>query len=148
MSEVSDKYKEYLLSPEWREFRKKVFSHYGKKCSKCPRTKRLDIHHLTYANIFHEKVEDVAVLCRKHHAEVHGIKLVEPKPAKRLKRTRIPKNTKFEFTSKRSKKKKKDKRVVKVRNSRPIKTNYPIVDAIVANKRRREEQAASRSFLQ
>lgn len=136
-----EKYRAYLLSPEWGEFRKKVFAHYGRKCSKCPRTKQLDIHHLTYENIFNEKLEDVTVLCRKHHAKVHGIKLVEVKKTKALKRTHISKETRFEFAPKR-KKKKKDKRVVRVKNYKPIKTDYPIVDAIAANKKRREQQAA------
>lgn len=134
-----EKYKEYLLSPAWREFRKKVFEHYGKKCSECHRTKQLDIHHLTYENIFNEKLEDVKVLCRKHHAKVHGIKLVE---VKKTKRNRISKEVRFEFKPRKAKKKKKDKRVVKVKNYRPIKSDYPIVDAIAANKRRREQLAA------
>lgn len=27
----------------------------------------LDIHHLTYENLWHEKLKDVSVLCRRHH---------------------------------------------------------------------------------
>lgn len=30
----------------------------------------LDVHHLTYENLWHEKLKDVTVLCRRHHIMV------------------------------------------------------------------------------
>ena len=78
-------YKQYLLSPEWKEFRKKVFQKYGRKCSQCPATKSLHIHHLHYGNIFHEELEDVIVLCKKHHDKIHG-RTPKKKPVKKKKK--------------------------------------------------------------
>jgi hypothetical protein len=75
-------YQEYLLSKEWKEFRKKAFEHYGRRCSKCQTTKNLQIHHLHYDNIFNEKLEDVKVLCKKHHEETHGINVPKQKKDK------------------------------------------------------------------
>jgi hypothetical protein len=69
-------YKEYLLSPEWRAKRIQAFQHYGRKCCKCARTKNLQIHHKTYINIFNEPMEDLMVLCKRHHEEIHGINKV------------------------------------------------------------------------
>lgn len=71
---MTKEYQEYLESPKWKEFRKKVFERYGRKCDKCQTTKNLQVHHLHYHNIFNEQLEDVRVLCKKHHDEVHGIK--------------------------------------------------------------------------
>lgn len=70
---MTKEYQEYLESTKWKEFRKKAFEHYGRKCNKCQTTKNLQIHHLHYNNIFNEKLEDVRVLCKYHHEETHGI---------------------------------------------------------------------------
>lgn len=70
---MNKEYKAYLLSPEWKAKRKQALQHYGKKCCRCHRTKNLQIHHKTYINIFNEPVEDLMVLCKRHHEEIHGI---------------------------------------------------------------------------
>lgn len=73
-SKVNKQYYNYLISPEWKEFRRKALAHYGNKCSKCARTKSLQVHHLHYNNIFHEQLEDVVILCKLHHEEAHNKK--------------------------------------------------------------------------
>lgn len=59
----------YLRSPHWRKFRQQMLCIAGYQCEVdgCMRTKRLDVHHLTYENIGHEKRGDALVLCRFHH---------------------------------------------------------------------------------
>lgn len=69
-----DEYNKYLLSPEWRLFRQKAFKHYGKICIKCGSKKYLQVHHLHYKNLFHEKLEDVLILCEPCHMKVHNRK--------------------------------------------------------------------------
>jgi hypothetical protein len=44
-------------------------------CVKCERRfqrRHLDIHHLTYIRLFHETLDDLAILCRGCHAVGHG----------------------------------------------------------------------------
>lgn len=74
---MNTEYKAYLLSPAWKAKRKQALDHYGEKCAKCHRTKNLQIHHKTYINIFNEPMEDLMVLCKRHHEEIHGIRKVK-----------------------------------------------------------------------
>jgi phage terminase large subunit GpA-like protein len=137
MTEHQQKYHEYLQSPEWKEFRNKAFEHYGKKCAHCKRTKRLQIHHVTYANIFNEKLEDVMVLCDLHHKKIHG--LIKRVPTtKKKKHKKIPKHVKFGFKPSKGKRKK-NTQMKKVRGNHAIKTSFPNLDLILENKRRREQ---------
>lgn len=69
-----EKYRAYLLSPAWRDFRGRVMKDRGDACEKCGSEHQLQIHHLTYDRIFNEEPEDVQVLCRKCHKKEHGIK--------------------------------------------------------------------------
>ncbi len=127
-------YEEYLLSTAWKLKRKQAFEHYGKMCSKCNKTKNLQIHHLTYRNIFNEPMEDLMVLCKRHHEEMHGIKPDKIK-GKKNKRTHIPKDVKFK-PNKNKKANKKRKKFVK--ESQKPKNFYPALDALIEKKRARE----------
>lgn len=60
-------YETYIRSPEWKEKRKKAFQILGRKCHKCPETKRLHVHHLTYDNLYNESVSDVEIVCETCH---------------------------------------------------------------------------------
>jgi 5-methylcytosine-specific restriction endonuclease McrA len=66
-------YEEYLSSTKWRTKRKEVFAARGEKCEKCTSTTSLQIHHLTYENVFNEKLEDLQILCRSCHKKEHRI---------------------------------------------------------------------------
>jgi hypothetical protein len=130
---MDDKYKEYLLSNEWKEFRKKALEHHGKKCSKCDRTKNLQIHHLHYRNIFHEQLEDVIVLCRKHHEQEHGIyDPIKPTIKQKVKKSKRKKQKKI------NQGKRKAFKYRKVKDPKPIKTKFPAIDAIIQKKQERE----------
>lgn len=70
-------YDDYLLSPHWVAFRKRVLQ--GRSsCERCGCTKSLQVHHLTYDRLGDERLEDVAVLCLDHHQEAHGRKFGVP----------------------------------------------------------------------
>lgn len=68
-----DPYLVYLRSPHWLEIREETLAKSGHTCSKCGTTVNLNVHHLNYDNLGHEKEEDLIVLCRKCHREEHKI---------------------------------------------------------------------------
>jgi|TARA_R110000803_G_scaffold171655_1_gene234545 5-methylcytosine-specific restriction endonuclease McrA len=67
------KYKKYLLSDEWAQLKIDLFKYRGKECEKCGETKYLQVHHLSYKNIFHEEPEDLMILCKSCHRKEHNI---------------------------------------------------------------------------
>lgn len=103
---MTKEYQEYLESTKWKEFRKKAFEHYGRRCNKCQTTKNLQIHHLHYGNIFNEKLEDVRVLCKYHHEETHGLK---PKKVNDKKITVAQQQAKIDKQRRRKEKRRKKK---------------------------------------
>ena len=62
-----DGYREYLLSPWWREFRKKILKGWDYKCCWCNSPDDLEVHHRTYERLGHEKLNDCVCLCKKCH---------------------------------------------------------------------------------
>ncbi len=54
-------YQKYLLSKKWKEFRERAFEFYGKECGKCGNKHKLEIHHRTYRNIYHETLSSVSI---------------------------------------------------------------------------------------
>lgn len=65
------KYKRYLKSSRWKAKRWIVLQRDNFICSKCKRKHRLQIHHLTYKNVFHEPLRDLVTLCRLCHKKQH-----------------------------------------------------------------------------
>lgn len=73
-------YEQYLMSDEWHqkaEARKRI-DHYT--CQMCGSHENLEVHHLTYHNIYHEDIEkDLVTLCGGHggqcgcHQKIHRI---------------------------------------------------------------------------
>lgn len=132
--EHKKKYHDYLLSPEWKQFRKDAFVHYGRKCTKCSKTKNLQIHHHHYRNIFHELMDDVTVLCKACHEAHHKIEKIPKKKAeKRIKKSKSKRrHEKSAYRSWKSKSK-------RPKVWKPVKTEFPVFDAILERKRIREE---------
>lgn len=76
-------YKQYLKSDKWRLKRQEVFNRALKNansnnkhgvCEKCgyePFKPCLQVHHLSYDNIFNERLKDLILLCPYCHKEVH-----------------------------------------------------------------------------
>jgi len=65
------KYRKYLRTSHWKEFRQQLLYERG-VCEHCGTTERLDVHHMTYDRLGDEAPEDVSVLCRDCHNEEHG----------------------------------------------------------------------------
>ena len=72
----------YLFSIHWREFRERVLTSQRERlgrniCERCPPDANeklatdLHVHHLTYERLGEERMEDVAILCRKCHDKIH-----------------------------------------------------------------------------
>lgn len=67
------KYREYLLSPEWREKRTLVLQRDNNFCHACKEQSAEQVHHLTYDNLFNEPLEDLQALCCKCHDKIHSL---------------------------------------------------------------------------
>jgi hypothetical protein len=67
---VDQRYKDYMVSKEWRKFRKKILGKRN-KCENCGDTGELQVHHLTYERFTEELETDVMVLCLNCHEETH-----------------------------------------------------------------------------
>lgn len=68
---VRPKYAIYILSKSWRARCYSFMKRYGKVCVACGEKKNLHVHHMTYRNLGREKDEELAVLCKYCHAELH-----------------------------------------------------------------------------
>lgn len=67
-------YDNYLCSDYWSEFRKKALAANGGKCMRCNKLKSVNVHHLSYKNLYHEVIgEDVVSLCSYCHKCEHHI---------------------------------------------------------------------------
>jgi len=67
-----EKYREYLGSTEWKIKRKQVFDRDVHLCQRCLSCYASEVHHLTYANIFHEELSELVSLCTKCHKIIHN----------------------------------------------------------------------------
>ncbi len=66
------KYEAYINSKAWRTFRGAILAKRGHRCERCWKAPPvLHLHHLSYANIGHEKDEDVKLLCEDCHRLMH-----------------------------------------------------------------------------
>jgi predicted transcriptional regulator len=64
-------YLDYLLSDEWKDKANKVKERDGNQCVQCGSDKQLEVHHLTYDNIYEEPLEDLVTLCHTCHEKEH-----------------------------------------------------------------------------
>jgi 5-methylcytosine-specific restriction endonuclease McrA len=78
-------YKEYLQSDHWQKTRKATLADRKYKCEQCGRRGLLHVHHLTYANLWAERPEDLQVLCEQcHYLEHFSMTRIEAELAKWL----------------------------------------------------------------
>lgn len=74
-------YHAYLKSPEWRKKRRRLLRTAGAFCALCGATRRLTVHHITYAHIGKEWPEDMRVVCWPCHQRQHREGFTEiPRP--------------------------------------------------------------------
>jgi predicted HNH restriction endonuclease len=70
------RYNAYLASEAWQQKRDEAFAHYGRKCSQCSATRRLQVHHKRYPKVFGtEPVSDLLIVCIPCHERIHGRKI-------------------------------------------------------------------------
>lgn len=68
-------YNSYLKSSKWKTFKQSLIKERGNKCERCSGEGLvLDGHHLTYKRFMNELPEDVMLVCRRCHDEIHGKK--------------------------------------------------------------------------
>ena len=64
-------YKDYLKTKHWRVIRKRKLAandFFGlKKCAICDTDKNLQVHHLTYKNLWNENNKTLRILCNDCH---------------------------------------------------------------------------------
>lgn len=86
-------YEDYLRSDHWQRIRHMALERAVGRCqnsgchyrllsreelAECPpRGYGLDVHHLTYDRLGHERLDDVLVLCRRCHGAAHGLEFSE-----------------------------------------------------------------------
>lgn len=64
-------YQEYLLSDHWEKMRRRALYHDGYKCADCMTAETLQIHHLSYLRIGHERMTDLITVCESCHLARH-----------------------------------------------------------------------------
>ena len=66
------RYPDYLASELWASVKRHYYQHRPAVCCICrDKSRPVELHHLTYANIGREHIDDLAPLCREHHAAEH-----------------------------------------------------------------------------
>lgn len=76
--ETNSRYCEYLNSPEWKSRRQAVRERCKGICERCSKYRVDEVHHLTYAHVFKEPLEDLQGLCRPCHSFTHGNSGIDP----------------------------------------------------------------------
>jgi hypothetical protein len=71
--ERREQYRIYLQSEQWQCLRQKVFVRAGGQCEGCGEHPASEVHHLTYANIFAERLFQLVAVCSECHRLVHRI---------------------------------------------------------------------------
>ena len=66
-------YAAYLKTEHWQTMRRLALDAAEGRCQVCNGTEQCDVHHRSYDNIGREKLNDLCVLCRKHHGMAHDI---------------------------------------------------------------------------
>lgn len=66
-------YSAWLETPEWQEIRERALERAEFCCTDCGATRKLQVHHLTYANVGAERPEDLVVVCEECHLVRHGL---------------------------------------------------------------------------
>ena len=67
-------YHRYLDSEDWKRKKKFAIQLADYKCEDCEEKGYLEVHHSNYKCLYHERFDDVHVLCRTCHIEEHEIR--------------------------------------------------------------------------
>lgn len=64
-------YYAYLHSDEWKYRKTQALKRAGYRCSLCGTGKNLEVHHITYKNLFNENDDDLLAVCKNCHNKIH-----------------------------------------------------------------------------
>lgn len=64
-------YEMHLGSPKWARLKAKVWERCGNRCEGCREREPVELHHLTYARVGNELLNDVIAYCRQCHRAAH-----------------------------------------------------------------------------
>jgi len=73
---TKEEYLNYLNSKKWKKKREKFLKYFNYRCFFCKETKwdytkeklkDLEVHHRDYKTLGRERINDIIVLCSKHH---------------------------------------------------------------------------------
>ena len=73
ISKRKKKYLKYLESDEWAKIKVDLIELNDGKCERCGSGKKLQVHHLSYDNLYFEEPDDLILLCSKCHMIEHGL---------------------------------------------------------------------------
>lgn len=65
-------YQRYLASREWSLLREQVRERSGNRCEHCFVVPQQAVHHLTYARLGHEELDDLMAVCNECHEWLSG----------------------------------------------------------------------------
>jgi hypothetical protein len=66
-------YDYYLTTPAWRRRRDAAVERDGGRCQNCGADDDLQVHHISYGNVFDEQPEDLVTLCIRCHKREHSL---------------------------------------------------------------------------
>lgn len=66
------KYSNYIQSEDWKLKRSEVLLRDNNLCQVCKKDAAEEVHHITYDNLFNEKLEDLLSVCKICHKEIHS----------------------------------------------------------------------------
>jgi 5-methylcytosine-specific restriction endonuclease McrA len=64
-------YNAYMSSPEWQNKRHAVFARSGHTCEQCGVRRAVQVHHVNYDRLGHERLSDLLAICLPCHRERH-----------------------------------------------------------------------------
>jgi 5-methylcytosine-specific restriction endonuclease McrA len=65
-------YDNYLKSEHWRKLRQRVLARDHYQCTSCHCKNNLQIHHLSYKHLHHERMNELVTLCPRCHRYRHN----------------------------------------------------------------------------
>lgn len=81
---MSDYYNNYTSLTHWKKRKADYYKTHKYQCTVCTQRRGLELHHKSYASLFHEYDWQLCYLCRKCHQRVHYILWIFPVPKKLL----------------------------------------------------------------
>jgi 5-methylcytosine-specific restriction endonuclease McrA len=67
MTTRSADYEDYIRSAKWRQLRWAAMDRSGRCCERCQADLAVEVHHLTYERLGHERADDLEALCESCH---------------------------------------------------------------------------------